>query len=205
MCSSSAAAPPSGRSCSQGRARAWSASTTPSGSSSTRGPRWRGRGRVPARPCKRGVRPAAGRELRHRLRGPRCQPLRRSAPLGPRGRSLASVGRARGLQRRHAVRMDLAGTRRRTRGTTGSTGRTSRYTGGRRRRARSSSSFHTASGSGSSAERARGRGAPRGPGAGGAVTTYRTEEENAWARRWPMEQIWKVRKHDSLRARAVEP
>lgn len=28
----------------------------------------------------------------------------------------------------------------------------------------------------------------------GAVTTYRTDEENAWARRWPMEQIWKVRK-----------
>jgi SAM-dependent methyltransferase len=27
-----------------------------------------------------------------------------------------------------------------------------------------------------------------------AVTTYRTDEENAWARRWPMEQIWKVRK-----------
>ncbi|CAN5129520.1 class I SAM-dependent methyltransferase [soil metagenome] len=27
-----------------------------------------------------------------------------------------------------------------------------------------------------------------------AVTTYRTEEENAWAQRWPMEQIWKVRK-----------
>ena len=25
-------------------------------------------------------------------------------------------------------------------------------------------------------------------------TTYRTPEETAWARRWPMEQIWKVRK-----------
>ena len=28
----------------------------------------------------------------------------------------------------------------------------------------------------------------------GAETTYRTEEETAWARRWPMEEIWKVRK-----------
>jgi len=28
----------------------------------------------------------------------------------------------------------------------------------------------------------------------GAVSTYRTAEETAWARRWPMEQIWKVRK-----------
>ena len=28
----------------------------------------------------------------------------------------------------------------------------------------------------------------------GAETTYRTEAETAWARRWPMEQIWKVRK-----------
>jgi SAM-dependent methyltransferase len=28
----------------------------------------------------------------------------------------------------------------------------------------------------------------------GAVSTYRTEEETAWARRWPMEQIWVARK-----------
>jgi hypothetical protein len=28
----------------------------------------------------------------------------------------------------------------------------------------------------------------------GAASTYRTDEETAWARRWPMEQIWKVRK-----------
>jgi len=28
----------------------------------------------------------------------------------------------------------------------------------------------------------------------GARSTYRTDEETAWARRWPMEQIWKVRK-----------
>jgi SAM-dependent methyltransferase len=28
----------------------------------------------------------------------------------------------------------------------------------------------------------------------GAATTYRTEAETAWAGRWPMEQIWKVRK-----------
>ena len=28
----------------------------------------------------------------------------------------------------------------------------------------------------------------------GAASTYRTGEETAWARRWPMEQIWKVRK-----------
>jgi SAM-dependent methyltransferase len=28
----------------------------------------------------------------------------------------------------------------------------------------------------------------------GAESTYRTPEETAWARRWPMEQIWKVRK-----------
>jgi SAM-dependent methyltransferase len=28
----------------------------------------------------------------------------------------------------------------------------------------------------------------------GAVSTYRSEEETAWARRWPMEQIWSVRK-----------
>ena len=28
----------------------------------------------------------------------------------------------------------------------------------------------------------------------GAVSTYRSEEETAWARRWPMEQIWKLRK-----------
>ena len=28
----------------------------------------------------------------------------------------------------------------------------------------------------------------------GATSTYRTEAETAWARRWPMEQIWKVRK-----------
>ena len=27
-----------------------------------------------------------------------------------------------------------------------------------------------------------------------ATSTYRTDEETAWARRWPMEQIWKVRK-----------
>jgi SAM-dependent methyltransferase len=28
----------------------------------------------------------------------------------------------------------------------------------------------------------------------GADSTYRTREETAWARRWPMEQIWKARK-----------
>jgi SAM-dependent methyltransferase len=28
----------------------------------------------------------------------------------------------------------------------------------------------------------------------GAESTYRTAEETAWARRWPMEQIWMVRK-----------
>ena len=28
----------------------------------------------------------------------------------------------------------------------------------------------------------------------GAASTYRTEAETAWARRWPMEEIWKVRK-----------
>ena len=28
----------------------------------------------------------------------------------------------------------------------------------------------------------------------GAASTYRTDEETAWARKWPMEQIWKVRK-----------
>ncbi len=28
----------------------------------------------------------------------------------------------------------------------------------------------------------------------GATSTYRTEAENEWARRWPMENIWKVRK-----------
>ena len=28
----------------------------------------------------------------------------------------------------------------------------------------------------------------------GAQSTYRTPEETAWARRWPMEQIWKVRR-----------
>jgi len=28
----------------------------------------------------------------------------------------------------------------------------------------------------------------------GAASNYRTGEETAWARRWPMEQIWKVRK-----------
>jgi SAM-dependent methyltransferase len=28
----------------------------------------------------------------------------------------------------------------------------------------------------------------------GAESTYRTPEETAWARRWPMEEIWKVRK-----------
>jgi SAM-dependent methyltransferase len=28
----------------------------------------------------------------------------------------------------------------------------------------------------------------------GAVSTYRSAEETAWARRWPMEQIWKLRK-----------
>jgi SAM-dependent methyltransferase len=28
----------------------------------------------------------------------------------------------------------------------------------------------------------------------GAVSTYRTAHETAWARRWPMEQIWRVRK-----------
>jgi SAM-dependent methyltransferase len=27
-----------------------------------------------------------------------------------------------------------------------------------------------------------------------AASTYRTEEETAWARRWPMEQIWRARK-----------
>jgi SAM-dependent methyltransferase len=28
----------------------------------------------------------------------------------------------------------------------------------------------------------------------GAASTYRSEEETEWARRWPMEQIWKLRK-----------
>src|SRR6266487_850230 len=28
----------------------------------------------------------------------------------------------------------------------------------------------------------------------GTASTYRSEAENAWARRWPMEQIWKLRK-----------
>jgi SAM-dependent methyltransferase len=28
----------------------------------------------------------------------------------------------------------------------------------------------------------------------GATSTYRTEAETAWARRWPMEEIWKVRR-----------
>ena len=28
----------------------------------------------------------------------------------------------------------------------------------------------------------------------GATSTYRSEEETAWARRWPMEQIWRLRK-----------
>jgi hypothetical protein len=28
----------------------------------------------------------------------------------------------------------------------------------------------------------------------GAESTYRSAEETAWARRWPMEEIWKVRK-----------
>ena len=28
----------------------------------------------------------------------------------------------------------------------------------------------------------------------GAESTYRSAEETTWARRWPMEQIWKVRK-----------
>jgi len=28
----------------------------------------------------------------------------------------------------------------------------------------------------------------------GAESTYRSAEETDWARRWPMEQIWKVRK-----------
>jgi ubiquinone/menaquinone biosynthesis C-methylase UbiE len=28
----------------------------------------------------------------------------------------------------------------------------------------------------------------------GAASTYRSEEETAWARRWPMENIWRVRK-----------
>jgi SAM-dependent methyltransferase len=28
----------------------------------------------------------------------------------------------------------------------------------------------------------------------GAVSTYRTRQETEWARRWPMEQIWKVRR-----------
>jgi hypothetical protein len=27
-----------------------------------------------------------------------------------------------------------------------------------------------------------------------AASTYRTAEETEWARRWPMDQIWKVRK-----------
>jgi hypothetical protein len=28
----------------------------------------------------------------------------------------------------------------------------------------------------------------------GAESTYRTPEQTAWARRWPIEQIWKVRR-----------
>ena len=28
----------------------------------------------------------------------------------------------------------------------------------------------------------------------GATSTYRSAEETEWARRWPMEHIWKVRK-----------
>jgi len=28
----------------------------------------------------------------------------------------------------------------------------------------------------------------------GATSPYRTEAETAWARRWPMEQIWKLRR-----------
>jgi ubiquinone/menaquinone biosynthesis C-methylase UbiE len=31
----------------------------------------------------------------------------------------------------------------------------------------------------------------------GSTTTYRNAEENEWARHWPMESIWKVRKLDS--------
>ena len=27
-----------------------------------------------------------------------------------------------------------------------------------------------------------------------AISTYRSEEENEWARHWPMENIWKLRK-----------
>jgi ubiquinone/menaquinone biosynthesis C-methylase UbiE len=33
----------------------------------------------------------------------------------------------------------------------------------------------------------------------GSTTTYRSAEENEWARHWPMESIWKVRKPDSSR------
>ncbi len=29
----------------------------------------------------------------------------------------------------------------------------------------------------------------------GAASTYRSHEETEWARRWPMEQIWKLRRH----------
>lgn len=32
----------------------------------------------------------------------------------------------------------------------------------------------------------------------GATNTYRTEEENEWARHWPMESIWKVRKESGV-------
>ncbi|MBA2394814.1 MAG: class I SAM-dependent methyltransferase [Ktedonobacteraceae bacterium] len=32
----------------------------------------------------------------------------------------------------------------------------------------------------------------------GAASTYRTGEENEWARHWPMESIWKVRKESSI-------
>ena len=29
-----------------------------------------------------------------------------------------------------------------------------------------------------------------------AISSYRTEQDREWARRWPMEQIWRVRRLD---------
>ena len=153
--------------------------------------------RVPARPRERRVRSASGRELRHRLCGPRRQPLRRPAPLGPGGRPPASARRHRSPSAASTpfewIWLEPGD---RHVGRPSSTGRTSTCTG-----------WMTPDGLGRvrasvrrvdpalPPERARGRGASRGP-AAWKERRRRTgrEEENAWARRWPMEQIWKVRK-----------
>ena len=115
--------------------------------------------------------------------------------LGARGGAAPAAGRPPRLQRLDAASRSCAGTSRPTGWSPSSISTTSACTGSRSRTGRCSSSFRTASGSGSSARTAsRSRTCGRSSLRPAAESTYRTAEETEWARKWPMEQIWIVRK-----------